>query len=187
MPRKPVTFLDKTYNTQSEFERYVKGIIYDDIGVCHDIKNEYPLQYGLLIKILERHPDFTSKTENMCNIKIVCDTLNRKALKTIIIKKQGEVDISWRCAISGKDKPHKGELMSAMRSSIDSQIYQFKLHSKGKCCELCGNSGKLDIDHNDEVGSSFEELVFNFFKNNDIEIPNKFGETNDNTHRRSFL
>ena len=132
MPSKPVTFLDKTYKTQKLFEAFVKNVIYNDIGICYDIKNTHPTNYIILIKILERHPGFSSKAESMCNIKIIPDSLNRRALKTIIIKKDGEIDISWRCAISGRHKPSKGELTSAMRSSIEEQILQFKNTNKKK-------------------------------------------------------
>ena len=187
MPRKPVTFLNKVYKTQGEFERYVKKIIYKDIGICNDIKNTYPKKYNLLIKILERHPEFNSKTENMCNIKIVCDTLNKQALKVLIIKNDREIDISWRCAITGKHKSKKSELTSALRSSIQKQIYEFRRENNNKYCELCGSNKKLHVDHNDEVGSAFDELVLKFTKTYNIKIPNKFGETNDNTHRRCFL
>ena len=37
MPRNSITFLDKTYRTQGEFEIFVKNLIYNDIGVCNDI------------------------------------------------------------------------------------------------------------------------------------------------------
>lgn len=73
MPRNPIIFLDKTYKTQSEFESFVRNLIYNDIGICNDIKNIYPTHYITLIEILKRHPDFTSKTQNMCNIKIIRD------------------------------------------------------------------------------------------------------------------
>ena len=189
MPRKPVTFLNAEYKTQGEFEKYVKKIIYEDIGICNDVKNAYPDKYYILIKILERHPDFNSKTENMCNIKIMYDTLNKKALKTLIVKNDGNnIDISWRCAISAKHKSKKHELMSAMRSSIDSQIKQFKKDHYNDGCQICGNIERLDVDHNDTKNSAFDELVSNFIKkNNDLEIPDKFGELNDDTHRRRFL
>lgn len=188
MPRKPVKFLNKIYKTQKEFEIYVKKIIYEEIGICNDIKNMFPDKYHILIKILERHPDFNSKTENMCNIKIIQDPLNIKALKTIIIKNNGEIDIAWRCAISGKHKSKKSKLMSAMRSSIDEQIYDFKKNCKVNFCELCGSVERLDVDHNDEKNSAFNELVYNFKKeNNNIKIPNNFGELNDGTNRRCFL
>ena len=73
---KPVIFLGKIYRTQGEFELFVKRLIYDDIGICNDIKNTYPQHYNTLIEILKRHPDFILKTRNMCNIKIVKDILN---------------------------------------------------------------------------------------------------------------
>ena len=188
MPRKPITFLNTEYKTQGEFEKYVKKIIYDDIGYCNDIKNTYPDKYQILIKILERHPEFDSKTANMCNLKLVYDTLNKRALKILIIKKDAEIDISWKCAITGKHKSKKQELMSAMRSTIDKQIYQFKEKNRNSCCEICGNNERLQVDHNDSKNSAFDELVYNFVnENKDIKIPDEFGELNDDTHRRCFL
>jgi hypothetical protein len=45
MPRKPVIFLGKPYKTQGEFELFVKKVIYDDIGICNDVKNKHPSHY----------------------------------------------------------------------------------------------------------------------------------------------
>ena len=186
MPRKPVLFLDKIYKTQGEFELFVKKIIYDDIGVCNDILNTHPSDYITLIEILKRHPDFISKTLNMCNIKIVKDALNTSGLKILIINiDESEIDISWKCAITGKHKSDKIELMSAMRSSVDEQIFNFK-NKSNFICALCPNTDKLQVDHI----IHFDEIVFNFInimKNKNIKIPNLFGETDDNTHRRCFL
>ena len=70
MPSKPVKIKGKTFKSQKEFKIYVKQIIYDEIGICNDIKNTYPDLYNILINILERHPEFESKTQNMCNLKI---------------------------------------------------------------------------------------------------------------------
>jgi len=189
MARKPVTFLNAEYKTQGLFGKYVRKIIYEDIGICNDIKDTYPEEYYILTKILERHPDFNSKSKNMCNIKIVSDRLNKKALKTLIVNNDGSyVDIAWRCAITGNKKSEKNDLMSAMRSSIDPQIKQFRREHSNDCCQLCGNSERLDVDHNDTKNSAFDELVLNFInKNNDIEIPYKFVELNDDTHRNTFL
>jgi 5-methylcytosine-specific restriction endonuclease McrA len=186
MPRKPVIFLEKTYKTQGEFDLFVRKLIYDDIGVCDDVKNLKPNHYNMLIEILKRHPDFISKTQNMCNLKIVKDALNRDALKILIMNTyMSETDISWKCAITGKHKSDKNELMSAMRSSIDEQIFQFRKTNLNKCV-LCPNTDKLHVDHI----IHFDEIVFNFIKimkSKNIEIPNNFGETDDNTHRRCFL
>jgi 5-methylcytosine-specific restriction endonuclease McrA len=186
MPRKPIIFLDKIYKTQSEFEAFVKKLLYKDIGICNDVKNSYPSHYITLIEILKRHPDFILKTQNMCKIKIIRDTLNINALKIIIINTdESENDISWKCCITGQTKGNKHELMSAMRSSIDEQIFQFRKDNEKKCV-LCPNTDKLHVDHI----IHFDEIVLNFItimKSENITIPSTFGDTNDDTHRKCFL
>jgi len=186
MPRNQIIFLGKRYKTQTEFEGFVKNHIYNSIGICNDIKNTYPPHYDTLIEILKRHPQFISKTQNMCNIKIRKNTLNKKALEIIIINTDGsETDISWRCAITSEKKTNKHELMSAMRSSVEDQIFQFKKNNVNKCV-LCHNSDNLHVDHI----IFFDELAFNFIdyiKDKHIQIPDTFGDTNDDSHRRCFL
>ena len=49
MTRKPISFLNIEFKTQGEFEKYVKKIIYEDIGICNDIKNTYSDKYYILI------------------------------------------------------------------------------------------------------------------------------------------
>jgi hypothetical protein len=183
MPKKEIIFLNNVYKTQGEFENFVKNFIYNEIGLCDDIKNKYPEKYKIIIELLKRHPDFNNKTQNMYNIKIVTDTLNKSAYKIMIINNDNtEIDISWRCAITGKHKNNKHELVSAMRSSIDDQILKFKKENKN-ICELCNNKNNLHVDHI----LHFDELVFNFIKITKNTIPYNFNDTNDNTHRRCFL
>ena len=183
---KNIIFLEKSFKTQREFEAFVKNIIYEVIGICNDIKNIHPSHYNTLVKILERHPDFTSKTQNMSNIKIVKDTLNINALKTIIINADtSETDISWKTAITGKLKGNKHKLMSAMRSSIDEQTYHCRKNNEKKCV-LCSSSNQLHVDHI----LHFDEIAFDFInimETKGIPMPNIFGDTNDNTHRKCFL
>lgn len=189
MPRKPITFMDTIYPTQASFKKYVENLIYNEIDICDDIKNKYPSQYNILIKVLERHPDYDEKSKNMCNIKIVQDKLNKKGYKILIVKKEGEIDISWHCAITGEHKSLKHELMSAMRNSIVSQVLDFK-NKTLQLCVLCEGGNDMHVDHNDEINSAFDELAGKFIKimkNENIEIPTKFGDTNDETHRRCFL
>ncbi len=184
MAKKPVVFLNKIYKTQTEFETYVKNIIYNIIGKCDDVKNKHPLQYDILIEILKRHPEYDSKTQNMCNIKITNDILNTNALKVLILNTDNtEMDISWKCAITGKPKGNKNDLMSAMRSCLDSQILEYKNTNKNEC-NFCKSNHKLQVDHI----LHFDVIAFNFINimscNN---IPNTFIEKNDGTHRKTFI
>ena len=58
--------------------------------------------------------------------------------------------------------------MSAMRVSVEDQIHNFRRKCEIYSCELCGNNGRLDVDHNDEKKSAFYELVYNFVKENNL-------------------
>ena len=186
MPRKPVDFMGKTYKSQTDFEKYVKHLIYEVIGPCDDIKTKHSDKYEILIKLLERHPEFELKTENMTNLKIMRDALNRRAYKIMIVKNCEEVDISWKCAITAKGKPKKELLMSAMRVSVQDQIYEFKRNCTNRYCEICNSEELLQVDHNDQINSAFDELAYNFVNESKMEIPETFDELNDNTHRCCF-
>lgn len=191
MPPKPVEFMGKTFESQTKFKTYVKKIIYDEIGICNDIQNTNPDKYHILIKIIERHPDFESKTQNMCNLKIQQNKKSpKKAYEVLIINNDGTTtDISWaHDAITGKSKSIESQLKEAMRSSVDEQICDFREQNKRKCCEKCGNIENLHVDHNDEKKSAFNELVYNFLmENKNLECPDNFGQLNDETNRTCFL
>ena len=182
--------MGKTFDAQGKFKKYVDQIIYDEIGICNDIKNLYPDNYKILIELFKRHPDFKSKTENMCNIKIQQNKMSRgKAYETIIINNdETTTDISWIMAVSGKHKSPHINLMEAMRSCLDEQIRDFRQKNEIRSCEICGNIENLDVDHNDEKNSAFAELVSNFSNENEnIELPENFGQLNDETNRTCFL
>ena len=186
MPRNPIILLGNTYKTQGEFKAYVKNLIYNDIGICNDIKNIYPSHYITLFEILKRHQEFDSKTRNMSNIKIITNKLNKNALETIIINTDGsEIDISWIRAITGNPKKNDSDLMEAFRSSIVEQLIQFK-NDNEDLCVFCHNTYKLHVDHI----THFEELVLNFIsimKQQNINIPNTFADINDGSNRKCFL
>jgi hypothetical protein len=192
MPRsKPVEFMGKIFKTQGEFEKYVKNIIYDEVGICNDIKNLYPDNYNILIELLKRNPKFKSKSQNMCNLKIQQNKLSRQKAYEILIINNDETttDISWKHdAIKGESKTKDIQLKEAMRSSVDEQILDFRRKNEIKSCEICGNIENLDVDHNDEKNSAFAELVSNFSNENEnIELPENFGQLNDETNRTCFL
>jgi 5-methylcytosine-specific restriction endonuclease McrA len=186
MPREQIKILDLTFKSKADFKAYVKNLIYNDISLCDSVLSMKPDLFNILVEILKRHPDFNNKTKKMCDLKIVRDTLNKKAFKIMIINNDStEIDISWHVAIDGKHKSDKAELVSALRSSIESQILNFKNKSEQKCV-ICSNTDNLHVDHI----IHFDELVYNFItimKSENYEIPNKFGELDDSTHRRCFL
>jgi hypothetical protein len=186
MPRNQVILLGKVYKTQTEFSNFVKNFIYNEIGLCDNVKITYPEKYEILIEILKRHPEFILKTFDMNIIKLVKDTTNKKAIKIIIVRNDmSEIDISWRTAITGKHNTDKQELMSAMRSCIESQINKFRKENDIKC-SICSSSIKPHVDH----VIQFNELAMNFIKlmkEKNIQIPAIFGDMDDGTHRRCFL
>ncbi len=123
----------------------------------------------------------------MKDLKIIQDTLNKKALKIIIINNDNsEIDISLKTTISGKHKSTKFELYSALRTSIESQILHYKNNNIHiyKICKSCEN---LHIDHKNYFEKIADDFLNEIKTHNIDKIPNNFGEINDNTHRRCFL
>lgn len=180
---KSVFLFDKIYETKKDFRFFVKNLIYETIGICNDVKGQHPNHYITLIEILKRHPDWCSKSRNICNLEIVQDEWNKNALKIFIINNnKSKIDISWNCAINGKLKTNKNQLLSALRSSVDEQIWEFRINNKNKCA-LCNKiTTNIHVDHI----KPFHQLVKEFVEQYDS-IPKEFGHTSDNTHRRCFL
>lgn len=73
--------------------------------------------------------------------------------------------------------------MSAMRSSIDEQIYLFRKENEQRCV-FCDSVNELQVDH--EI--HFDTIATNFIDSVGIEnIPKTFGNTDDGTNRKCFL
>lgn len=181
MSKIQISFLGTLYKTKKSFEEYVKKLIYEDIGICDNVFEEKPKYYEILISLLKRHPDFDIKTNKMISLKITHDALNKKALKIIIVNSDDtETDISWRNAINGKGSDVKSDLNSALRSSIENQIWDFK-RTHENICETCGSTQNIHIDHE----NYFEKIVIDF-TNGRTDIPTDFDDMKDNTHRKCF-
>lgn len=187
MKRNPIVFRGHTYKTQTEFESYVRKLLYEKICSCNSIKNDKPQCYEEIIDLLKRHPAYDEKIKNMSDIKLVPDKLNAKALKLMIINTDGsEGDISWRVAITGKRKSSKEKLRSALRSSIDDQILDFKKTSI-PMCEICNSVENLHVDHIlqfEEIAQKFLNLIE---QTGGMTIPSEFCDMTDGTHRQCFL
>jgi hypothetical protein len=178
-----INFRGMLFNKQTDFEQYIKDLIYHKIGFCKSVKMLKPEFMDEIMDLLQRHPEFEEKIKDMNDIKIIFDLLNKKALKIMIIRSDfSETDISWRVALSGKARTDKSELYSALRSSIQHQIRDFRM-SNSLICEFCVSTDDLHVDHIKQ----FEEIAFDFLQSTTIPVPNVFGETTDQTHRRCFL
>lgn len=179
-----VNFLNKEFKTQTKFEEYIKDVIYNRVGLCSDIKNEYPEEYLILLELLKRHPDFKEKTKDITNLILKRNALNFKALELSIETPYCVRDVAWRICIKAKKNSIKTELMSALRSSVEEQIFNFRDNNNNYCCSLCNKIDRLEVDHI----KCFDELVYNFIQeNNYITIPKNFDELNDGTNRRTFM
>jgi 5-methylcytosine-specific restriction endonuclease McrA len=186
MPRTPIIFQDKQYKSKAEFTQYIRNLIYNVIGISDNVKESHPSHYNILIELLKRHPRFESKTQDMCNLRIFPNKLQKNALGINIINKDGsETDISWRQAIDAKPPPDRKKLFSAMRHSVKPQTDEFKRENK-PICKSCSKTENMHVDHI----KHFEELAFNFIKimkSKNYNIPNEFGDVDDDTNRKCFL
>ena len=170
------------YKTKKAKEDYVREVLYKKISECDDVKAKSKEDYDKLIEVLERHPDFKTKTNGMIKIAIRRNKLNKKALEIIIVKKNTEEDISWKTCITGKNKSPEEELLSALRSSISVQTRTFRNQSE-LICAFCDEPDNIHVDHYDP---DFQDLVIDFHeKHKHITIPYEF-EDDPDTHCRKF-
>lgn len=157
-------------------KEYVKKII-NEIGLCENIKDEYPNYYIFFIKLFERHPNYNTKVQNLKNIKIRFNYKFKKQLEVYIEKEDGSItDISVNKCINNNKKDL---LYEAMRVSIDYQIDEYRKYNKLICIK-CKSKMKPHVDH---YNPKFKDLKKNFLieKNN---IPTIFNK--DSSNRNCF-
>lgn len=173
-------FGERMFATQKEAEEYVRALI-QKIGLRSSVKTYNEDLFCSLLDVLHRHPDSENKLDDMVDISIVRNKLNRNAYEIHIIKTDSVEDISWRQCISGKGKSC---YKSALRYSIEDQIQLFKKTNNIDKCTLCGKSTnrKPHVDHI----IHFEKLIQDFNSTNGMAIPTQFNESNDGTNRKNF-
>jgi len=169
------------YKSKKDFKEYADKLIYKNIGVCENIKdNSY---YQELLDLLKRHPDYKTKTKNMMNLAIRINKLNKSSLAVWIIKLNNpDEDISWaKNCINSKNNSKQFELNGALRSSVQEQIMSFKNNTLHKCVKC-----NINADHVDHI-NHFESLTNMFFKKyeNNL-IPSDFDDMTDGSGRRCF-
>lgn len=184
MEKVKIKFGNICFKTQKLAEDYVRNLIIK-INICDSVKNRGIEYYNKLYDIILKHPDSDSKLRNIEDFKISKNKLNINAYELYIIKKDGIIeDVSWRICASGKHKKMKQEFVSALRYTIENQIYDFKKISDLTICSLCGLSTN-NTPHIDHI-IHFDKIVEDFQKYIKKEAPINFDNAPDNTNRRMF-
>lgn len=176
---------NNTFKTKDDAENYVRDLIIS-IGMCDSVKSLSLEIFNELLDILQCHPN-KDKVADIIDIRIIKNKLNSKAFEINILKSDNMYeDISWRICVSGLHKTHKQELLSALRYSIDEQIYHYKqsvsIDTCTLCSELCNVNGGTHVDH----VVHFEKLINDFHTICNIRVPITFDNATDGSNRRRF-
>ena len=186
-PKKQIIVGDRTFDTQKQLEDYIRGLL-QAIGVCKSVKAKGERPFNDLVDVLQRHPDSERKLERLSDIAIVKNVMNARAYEVHVVRDDGtSVDISWKLCVSGKPKTHKLLLRTAMRTSIQPQINDFRMglpRSELFTCMLCQHPtrGIVHIDH----VIHFDKLADDFVRVVTDEIPTTFADSSDGTNRAVF-
>jgi hypothetical protein len=168
------------FNTIKEFQTHVTKLK-SRIGICPSIKVYYPEEYEFIHEVLKRHPKYDEKTKNMIDMMMSMNVM-KTGLELNIIRENGDVEsISLNTAIKGKTENNDLEFRRACRTSILSQILEFREKSNMKC-EFCGSTENIHIDHI----IHFEKIVCDFIKEYNVKIPRKYGKKMDGTNQTCF-
>lgn len=136
----------------------------DTLCPCASMKTAHPAVFEWYMQLLPRHPQW--KEKEGVGIKDL-EVHRNPQLKwpVLIIHRQdgSQTDVSVAMAISGKPRPHRRELIEAMRSAIQSQIREFRKATAGQrrvCPRGCQSAnGGWHVDHTERP---FVQLVDTF-------------------------
>ncbi len=173
---------DIIFKTKKLAEEYVRNL-FNEIGLCNSVKTKNVDYYNKIYNIILNHPNSESKLSNIIDFKIIKNKLNNNFFEINIIKQDNIIeDVSWRKCIYNKNINH--DLNSALRYSINDQIYEYRNSVDISKCKLCDKptNNKPHIDHIIE----FKNLVIDFHNNNKLVIPTSFDNTIDGSNRKTF-
>ena len=120
-----------------------------------------------------RNPKHINHLDKVNEFKISMDFTSGITNKVFCIDKDGSEHIfSWNDCVDGKGSDNYDRLIDSFRDAIQTQINEFNY--KKKCCDLCGNNDKCEVDHKN---IDFIDLVKNFIKIN-VNTPDKFDTNN---------
>jgi len=148
---------------------YFKRLI-NDTGLCPSLKSNFPEIFEKLMELFINHPDYPSKIENVVDVAIIRNKINKKYFELQLIKENNDIDNISYIACINKPKTDKC-LKEAMRFAVLSQILEFKNNQNKLECSICKSTDDIQIDHL----ILFKDLYDEFIKTQN-DIPSKFNE-----------
>ena len=161
---------ETTFISKAKAKEAIRDLIYNT-GVCRDVG--IPLLYDLI----KKHYDYESKAKDMVSLGIEeCEN----GLRLVIYNENNTTEISWHCCLDGP-KSNKKLLNNALRTCINSQIWDYRLRHFPSMCQLCDNEA-TEVDH----VLRFEHIRDEFMNNYEGVIPESFTKV-PRTFRTAFL
>lgn len=165
MAREKIQVGEYIFNTKKELRDFTKMMMQKLFK--REILGDHPF----LFELIKRHPDADLKPiRSISFFKAYPNPITGdiSSPHVVFVNQDGsEEAFSWNSCVTGKD--HGGsKILAAMRSSIASQVLEFKFSEK-KVCNICGSTGKLEVDHLD----SFSHLA-EYFLYSRKDIPTEF-------------
>ncbi len=158
------------FKSKIECERFFKKRMYE-IGVCTDVKDE---QFYDLIKL---HYHYAQKSVNMKTLGIEkCEN----GLRLVIHNEHDTTEISLKCCLSNPPST-KSEFTSALRTSVQSQIWKYKNNFFPSMCAFCEEEA-TEVDHI----ITFKTIIDEFMAKNNITMPLEYRKQ-FKTHHKCFL
>jgi len=164
------------FTTKKQLEQYIKHII-STIGRCSSLLHSE--HYPFFLELLQRHPRYPEKFQNMIDISIQPNIITPQYLELRLINTDGTTDdISWKQCVSGKPR---NPFHSALRVAVDDQILSFR-QSQSMICAICNivDANEYHVDH----VMHFEQIKYDFLQINQSTPPTVFQNTRDN--RKAF-
>tara|TARA_R110001606_G_scaffold361578_2_gene514731 strand:+ start:6011 stop:6685 length:675 start_codon:yes stop_codon:yes gene_type:complete len=165
-----------TAKSKVDYTRFVLQTIEENIGFQIPIKEHSTKDFKFLLELVNLHPEKNYKVENKIikDFKIDRNKLNKKAIELYIIFNDAtETTISWRYCCEKRKTPNKQFFYSALRCSVESQIFDFKKKNRNCKCWNC-NIDLYDYDFHADHYNRFIHLVSDFIDEFNIKIPNSY-------------
>jgi hypothetical protein len=161
------------FKTQKALTEYIKNKIYST-GETNETNDLF------FYELIKRHPNYTKKIQNMKSLGIEKCFPNN--LRLFILNNDDTItEISWYNCISGKPKPLIQTFKSALRTSIEEQIYQYKIMNTPAICDLCNN----ESEHIDHI-NHFDGIANDFINKYSIIIPTEYTKKLNTFHTAFF-